>query len=141
MGQYYLLVNLTTGEYLAPHHVGAGAKLMEIAYSTEGLMTALTVLIASGNGRGGGDIQTEHPLVGSWAGHRVVLAGDNDDPGKFCKEFSEAVGVAHAEDEPPTLYDFALAEGKNISAEVRACFASASEDFGRQRRPQSPPSE
>ena len=126
-------MNLTTGEYVDPHAVGGGAKLMEIAYSTRGLMTALAVLLASGNGRGGGDIRTDHPLVGSWAGHRVVLAGDYDDGGKYCADFARALGLPYDEDEPSktmTLYDFAKAVGKDLSSELHACFESAGEAFG-----------
>ena len=132
MGQYYLLVNLTTGQYLHPHALGGGAKLMEIAYSTEGLMTALAVLLASGNGRGDGDIRTGHPVVGSWAGHRVVLAGDYDDEGRHCTELLQALGLPCDEENPPTstLYCLARDVGIDISSEVHACFASAGESLG-----------
>jgi hypothetical protein len=33
-------------------------------------------LLANSNGRGGGDLHTENPTVGSWAGDRIVVAGD-----------------------------------------------------------------
>lgn len=67
------------GQYLHPHALGDGAKLMEIAYTSDGLMTALAVLLASGNGHGSGDMSSADALVGSWAGRRVVFAGDYDD--------------------------------------------------------------
>lgn len=46
-----------------------------------GTLTALTILLASANGRGGGDLRLEedHPLeeiVGSWAGDRIAIIGD-----------------------------------------------------------------
>ena len=140
MGQYYILVNLTTGEYVHPHDVGDGAKLMEIAYSTHGLMTALTVLLASGNGRGNGDVNTDHPLVGRWAGHRVVLAGDYDDHGLFCADFAAAVAArtgapavaANFDPDGERLYQLASNIGRNLAPELYDCFASAREAFGQQ---------
>jgi len=125
MGQYYLLVNLTNGEYAHPHDVGDGAKLMEIAYSGSGLMAALAVLLASGNGRGNGDLNTDHPLVGRWAGHRIVLAGDYDDPGLYCKDFAEAVDATGADLEGQNLYKLARDVGRDIAPELYQCFASA----------------
>jgi len=130
MGQYYLLVNLTNGQYLRPHALGHGAKLMEIAYSSGGLMAALTVLLASGNGRGNGDIRTADQLVGSWAGHRVVLAGDYDDKGLHCEELLQALGLPCDAAKQSTLYRLVQAVGTDISSDVLACFASAGEDLG-----------
>lgn len=124
-------MNLTNGEVVNPHDVGDGAKLMELAYSTRGVMTALAVLLASGNGRGSGDIDTIDPLVGSWAGHRVILAGDYDDPGLHCEAFAASLGVEYEPGEtPPTLYSFARMKGKNIASRLASCFSSAGEDFG-----------
>jgi len=57
MGQYYLIVNLDKKEYLHPHKFGEGAKLMEFGHSRSSILLALTVLLADGNGRGGGDIR------------------------------------------------------------------------------------
>lgn len=124
-------MNLTTGQYLHPHALGGGAKLMEIAYAGDGLMTALAVLLASGNGRGNGDMRSGDPLVGSWAGHRVVLAGDYDDAGKYCAELLQALGLPCDETKSAlTLYSLAREVGTDISSEVRACFASAGEELG-----------
>lgn len=57
MGQYYVAVNLDRKEYLNPHAFGDGAKLLEFGSDSYGMMTALAMLLADGNGRGGGDIQ------------------------------------------------------------------------------------
>ena len=130
MGQYYLLANLTNGEYVHPHRVGDGAKLMELAYGTHGVMTALAVLIASGNGRGGGDLRTSDPLVGSWAGHRIVLAGDYDDPGLYCADFAAAAGASHDAFDPQPLYHFAPSVGTDLTPRLYRCFRSANEAFG-----------
>jgi len=131
MGQYYLLVNLTNGQYVKPHDLGGGAKLLEVAFSTHGLLSALAVLISSGNGRGGGDLDSSDPIVGSWAGHRVVLAGDYDDPGLYCEDFATAVGAEYDEARDSTnLYAFAPQVGVDISRALHRCFHEAGEPFG-----------
>ena len=76
MGQYYKICNLDQKEYLHPHKFGDGMKLLEFGCSSSGTMTALAVLLAEGNGRGGGDLNYDHPLIGSWAGDRIVIMGD-----------------------------------------------------------------
>ena len=86
MGQYYLIVNVDKGEYLNPHRFGDGLKLLEFGPSGSGTMTGLAVLLADGNGRGGGDLGSDHPIIGSWAGNRIVVAGDYADPWNFIPE-------------------------------------------------------
>jgi hypothetical protein len=83
MGQYYLIVNLDKKQYLHPHRCGDGLKLLEFACSATGTLTALAILLADGNGRGGGDLHSSHPVIGSWAGDRIVIAGDYADEGRF----------------------------------------------------------
>jgi hypothetical protein len=83
MGQYYLIVNLDKKQYLHPHPCGDGLKLLEFGCSAYGTLTALAILLADGNGRGGGDLRSTNPVIGSWAGDRVVIAGDYADDGKF----------------------------------------------------------
>src|ERR1700687_4252781 len=76
MGQYYCVVNLNKRQYLNPHKFGDGMKLLEFGSSGEGTMCGLAILLASGNNRGGGDLHSDHPIIGSWAGDRIVIAGD-----------------------------------------------------------------
>lgn len=87
MGQYYRVVNPTLRQFLHPHVFDDGLKLMEFGCSASGTMTALAVLLSSGNGRGGGDFLAPanglRELVGSWAGFPVAIAGDYDDKGTF----------------------------------------------------------
>lgn len=85
MGQYYYPVNVTKRQFIHPHKFSDGLKLMEFGAGGEGTMLALAVLLADGNGRGGGDILgvDDLPVVGSWAGDQIVLSGDYSDPGKF----------------------------------------------------------
>jgi len=79
MGQYYLTCNLDKKEYLDPHAFDDGLKLMEFGCSRNGTMLALAVLLADGNGKGGGDLHSDHKIIGSWAGDRIVVAGDYAD--------------------------------------------------------------
>lgn len=86
MGQYYLVCNLDKKQFLHPHKFGDGLKLMEFGLSAKGTMSALAVLLADGNNCGGGDLHSDHPIIGSWAGDRIVVAGDYADEGKWgCK--------------------------------------------------------
>lgn len=86
MGQYHYVCNKTKHEYLNPHGFGDGLKLMEFGMSAGGVMTALAILLASSNGRGGGDlrIDDDHALievVGSWAGDEIAIIGDYSEEG------------------------------------------------------------
>jgi hypothetical protein len=106
MGQYYKIVNIKKKQYITPHRFGDGAKLMEFAMSANGVLAGLAILLADGNGRGGGDLNSDNEIVGSWAGDNIVVAGDYADLGKFVK------------DQDRNLYDIAVIEGKDISLQV-----------------------
>ena len=68
MGQYYKIVNIKKKQYISPHTFGDGSKLMEFSMSANGVLAGLSILLADGNGRGGGDLNSDNPIVGSWAG-------------------------------------------------------------------------
>ncbi len=85
MGQYYYVTNLDKKEYLHPHKFDDGLKLMEFSRSACGTMTGLAILLAVGNGRGGGDLRSNNRIIGSWAGDRIAIVGDYAD--------KETVGV------------------------------------------------
>lgn len=104
MGQYRLVVNLDKQQYVKPHALGDGAKLMELSATA----TALCVLLAYANGQGGGDCRSNNPVIGSWAGDRVVVAGDYADDGLY--------GLP----EGSNLYHHALENFENVSAAVKA---------------------
>ena len=105
MGQYYKVVNLDKKEYLDPHSFGDGAKLLEFGCSEVGMMTGLAILLADGNNRGGGDLRSDHSLIGSWAGDRIVITGDYADEGRFNKG-------------KQNLYTYAEDNFKNVSRDV-----------------------
>ena len=106
MGQYYKIVNIKKKQYITPHTFGDGSKLMEFSMSANGVLAGLAILLADGNGRGGGDLHSENDIVGSWSGDNIVVAGDYADAGKFVKEPDQ------------TLYELAGSEGEDISIKV-----------------------
>lgn len=106
MGQYYKIVNVKKKQYITPHTFGDGAKLMEFSMSANGVLAGLAILLADGNGRGGGDLNSENEIVGSWAGDNIVVAGDYADDGKFVKIPDQ------------NLYHVAVSEGEDISIKV-----------------------
>lgn len=83
MGQYWKPVNLDKKEYLHAHKFDEGLKLLEQAYSSGGVTTALCLLLARGlndGPRGGGDPRSGGSMLGRWAGDRIVFVGDYCDP-------------------------------------------------------------
>lgn len=85
MGQYYKIVNKTKKQYLEPHTFGNGVKLMEFVSDGRGVLQGLAILLADGNGRGGGDLHSDNKLIGSWAGDEVYITGDYADSGLYEK--------------------------------------------------------
>ena len=82
MGQYHRLVNMDRREFLDCHALGDGLKLAEqVSSGPGGVASALLVLLAASNGRGGGDLPDdmateENRVVGRWAGQRIAMVGD-----------------------------------------------------------------
>lgn len=72
----YLFVNFDRKEYLRPQAFGEHADLKTVLSSYDGVLTGLAVLLADGNGRGGGDLRSDHPIIGTWAGERIALVDD-----------------------------------------------------------------
>lgn len=114
MGQYHFPVNWDKREFIHPHELGDGLKLLEFGCSMNGTMTGLALLLAGqnkGEARGGGDLHPwhggpgyegrENPLivseeyeqklmdhvVGRWAGDRISILGDyHDEHELYCDE-------------------------------------------------------
>lgn len=107
MGQYHDVVNLDKKEYIHAHSINNGLKLMEQCGFEKCTATALWLLLACSNGRGGGDAKP-HPLIGRWAGDRIAVIGDyaepNDISGMDASEIHKATDTG---------------EYKDISAEVK----------------------
>jgi len=100
MGQYHMLYNLDKREFVHPHQISNGLKLLEQVGHPRSTSTALFLLLANSNDRGGGDARP-HPLIGRWAGDRILVQGD------YAKDGDPAFVPA------PELEKFS-----NISAEV-----------------------
>jgi hypothetical protein len=83
MGQYYRVVNITKKQIIDPYIFGSGMKLMEFTSDGMSVMQGLGILLADGNNRGGGDLRSSNPVIGSWAGDKIVVTGDYADDGKF----------------------------------------------------------
>lgn len=80
MGQYHKVYNVDKREYIEPHEISNGLKLVEQIGYEHSTSTALFLLLANSNGRGGGDVE-DHEFIGRWAGNRIVVQGDYAEPG------------------------------------------------------------
>lgn len=92
MGQYFYVMNLDKKEFLHPHHFNDGLKLLEFGLSGCGIMSALAILLRQSSEGGGGDMNRDSPLIGSWAGDRIAIVGDYDESGLFTKADEGACG-------------------------------------------------
>ena len=79
MGQYHKTYNIDKCEFIHPHKIDNGLKMWEQIGFLRSTSTALFLLLANSNGRGGGDVP-EHPMIGRWAGDRIVVQGDYVEP-------------------------------------------------------------
>lgn len=102
----YLIVNFDRKEYLDPLCFGESPQLQEIVTSHEGVMQALAILLADGNGRGGGDLRSSHSAIGSWAGCRIAILDDQVTDPELSDPGMEAVPLQHQ----------LRKRGKNVSA-------------------------
>lgn len=144
MGQYHLVVNLDKRQFIHPHQLGDGLKLLEFGCSGEGgVMTALAVLLACSSrqgGRGGGDFTTDREqIVGSWAGDRIAIIGDYAEPDDLPAEFN-AQAIYSMCAERPDDYDAAIAWFEDRAANCvddrdEADKASESARFMRDNKP------
>lgn len=75
MGQYHSVYNLDKKERIHAHDINNGLKLMEQVGWGRCTASAVWLLLANSNGRGGGDAP-EHALIGHWAGDRLLVQGD-----------------------------------------------------------------
>lgn len=89
MGQYHLTVNLDKKEFLDPHQLGDGLKLLEqVGWSPGGVNDALHLLLAVSNGRGGGDASDDNAaIIGRWGGDRIAVVGDYAERGDLPDQF------------------------------------------------------
>jgi hypothetical protein len=92
MGQYHWTINLTKKEFIHPHKIGLGLKLLEQVGFEGSMGDILVMLLACSNDRGGGDIRTETTgLVGRWAGDKIAIIGDYTEKGDIKRVDTKAV--------------------------------------------------
>lgn len=80
MGQYHKVYNIDKKQYIHAHRIDNGLKLFEQVGFEKSTASAVFLLLANSNGRGGGDVPV-HRLIGSWAGDRIVVQGDYAEEG------------------------------------------------------------
>jgi len=149
MGQYHIIVNIDKNEFLDPVKFGDDQKILAFGQSRNGTLLALTALLAESNGRGGGDICSDDPLIGSWAGDRIMISGDYADTQPFLtdreiksyrkKAIKEALAegdtryVKNLETNEINLYMICSMKGsrfKNISNKIRKVLKEADVEIG-----------
>lgn len=81
IGQYHLPVNLDKREFIHPHQMGDGLKLLEWGASGYGTAAALGFLLGP---------------EGRWAGDRIAVIGDYSEPGDLPEGIEKEVAAADA---------------------------------------------
>lgn len=136
MGQYHMPVNIDKQEYLNPHILGAGLKMVEIIWNT-GMPAAMTVLTSCSHMRVGGDVlMSDEALLkvaGRWAGDRIVFVGDYTEPGDPGTESLWLQAQARSAGGDTHLWNFITSAYTDISLAVREVLMqdnSISDDIG-----------
>ena len=75
MGQYHHPVCIEAEEGLSPHSLGCGLKEGEQGFTRPGTPNAIVALVCARGGNMPADC-SQSPLVGRWAGKRVLVQGD-----------------------------------------------------------------
>ena len=134
MGQYWKAVNLDKRQFISPWSLGSGAKLWE-QLANPGPGQALIILLAAmPTPRGGGDLKAD-PVIGSWAGDRVVLVGDyakDDDFPTSPIPFSEVYDLTNEDRSPRSsrctdilgITHAGTAEGMACESDIKAANVS-----------------
>jgi hypothetical protein len=81
MGQYFIVANLDKRQCLHPRTFDDGRKLLELYHT----LTALALLMADN----GEHPWRDCPLHGTWAGDRIVFAGDYGDNYADVEDFED----------------------------------------------------
>lgn len=122
MAQYFLFVNITKRQFFDPHGLGGGAKFSEWTDPTCGIrpLVGLAILLGDGYEHGAGGPRCEGPLVGSWAGDQIVIAGSKADWWPAWVKSQSGLGSVH---------DVAFETFENVSAGVLALLEAHEKDL------------
>ena len=126
MGQYHIPVCPDLAEAFMPHDVGCGLKAAEQLFTRPGTCAALVALVSARGGNLPADL-SHSPLVGRWAGKRVLVQGDyaedDDLPGWDGPPLSKLYSALRdKEDEKPDPGQLVFAD---LSDEVAAFLEGA----------------
>lgn len=80
MGQYHHPVCIEAEEGLSPHALGCGLKEGEQGFTRPGTPNAMVALVCARGGNMPADC-SQSPLIGRWAGKRVLVQGDYAEDG------------------------------------------------------------
>src|SRR5712691_760785 len=80
MGQYHHPVCIEAEEGLSPHTFGVGLKEGEQGFSTPSTPNAMVALVCARGGNMPADC-SQSPIIGKWAGKRVLVVGDYAEDG------------------------------------------------------------
>ena len=119
MGQYHYTVNLDKREFIHPHKLGDGLKLVEqCGHAPGGTNDALHLLLACSSGRGGGDFESDNfnkatgeGFVGRWAGDRIAVVGDYAEDDDLPAEFKASTIYSRCADPEYAEEDDEQAQG------------------------------
>ena len=80
-----VILNTDKAEYLSPEGFGDHPcpGMFAVGGGRGGILTALAVVLAvanKGGARGGGDLRSDHAVVGSWGGDRITLCEPHELP-------------------------------------------------------------
>lgn len=126
MGQYHMIACADTREFLLPHTLGCGLKMLEQGLTYGGTRAGLIALISRLPGNQPADL-AHSTLVGRWAGKRCLGIGDyahdDDIPGWTGEPLSELYGLC---DGQPELKDYMRWRQAGRSDEEHAAAAQKS---------------
>lgn len=115
----YLIANFDRKEYLRPEQFGEAPDLKSVIESYDGILFGLAVLLSDGNNRGGGDLRSDAPIIGTWAGSRIAVINET---------VTDAALSEPGMQEVP-LQQQMLALGRDVSAEILAVIAEAEGEY------------
>lgn len=131
MGQYHKLVNLDKHEFVNPHRIGDGLKLWEMSASSYGIGSALVILLAASNGRGGGDFNApdKDGIIGRWAGDRIAFIGDYGEDNDLPAEFEAGTLYSKLEENNSDWVDISESLKPILQYEFEVSFKKTSYDY------------